>query len=290
MPPENNPPQNSPSSLKQIRTFQGDVAEALGRQKESLVSIQQTEQFKKRLEPALSLDSEIAKKRRNFFFLLVGSFFFIWLGLMGAWFGYREYERKTAPPVISVPLNRFISPESTASLDLSGSNATRDGLITVFDSAVFGLASGELRQIILKNGAMEEAPLIETPRFFEIIGSQAPGSLIRALDPAFMIGALGESRFIIFKISSFANAFSGMLAWEPALAEDLGPLLGKAELLKVSASASVFKDMVVRNKDVRVLEPILLYSFLDNEKLIITDKIETLQTLIERLTREKLSR
>lgn len=40
-------PQNrAPSPLKQIRTFQGDVAEALDRQQESLFSIQQAERAK----------------------------------------------------------------------------------------------------------------------------------------------------------------------------------------------------------------------------------------------------
>jgi len=35
---------------------------------------------------------------------------------------------------------------------------------------------------------------------------------------------------------------------------------------------------------------VFLYSFLDNKVLIITDNVGTLQTLIDRLTRESLTR
>jgi len=92
------------------------------------------------------------------------------------------------------------------------------------------------------------------------------------------------------------------------MAEDLLPIFGNPDLVKASEESNVFKDVIIRNKDVRVLEvthtiasgtasstevvqkPVLLYSFFDNQMLIITDKIETLQTIIDRLTREKLSR
>src|SRR3989344_1612476 len=53
---------NSP--LKQIRTFQGDVAEALGKEKPSLVSIQRAEHAKY----GAPTPESTAKGRRNQFF------------------------------------------------------------------------------------------------------------------------------------------------------------------------------------------------------------------------------
>ncbi len=292
------------SPLKQIRTFQGDVAEALSRQNESLVSIQQTEQFKRRVagidDPATAAELEATKRRRGFFFFLVGSIFFIALGLLGAWYGYHEFVRKTAPPRLSMPANRFISPTSEVSIDLS--NATRETLIAAFSSATMGLSPEELRHVVGRSGREEDAPLVKTAEFLKILESRAPGNLVRAFESLFMLGALGESPFLIIKLASFENAFPGMLAWEANLAQDLGPLLSTAELVKAIVPASVFKDVIMKNKDIRVLElsnsltpgeaprTILLYSFFDNNTLIITDDIETLQTLIDQLTREKLSR
>ena len=109
-----------------------------------------------------------------------------------------------------------------------------------------------------------------------------------------MAGSLGEDPFLIIKLTSFENAFAGMLSWEPNMARDLAPLLGTTDLLKVINPAYVFKDVIVRNKDVRMLEasstPVILYSFFDNQMLIITEDIDAIQTLIDRLTREKLLR
>ncbi len=122
---------------------------------------------------------------------------------------------------------------------------------------------------------------------------------MRSFEPYFMLGTLGESRFIIFRLASFENAFSGMLNWEKNLPADLGTLFSTAPLLSNITTESVFKDVIYRNKDVRLLSvptgpnststtPVLMYSFFDNKKLIITDNIETLQILIDRLTQTLL--
>ncbi|MDO8565049.1 MAG: hypothetical protein Q7R67_00250 [bacterium] len=296
------------SPLKQIRTFQGDVADALHRQNESLVSIQQTEASRRRASPDEVVDSEISERRKKTFFLLIGSLFFIILGIAGAWYGYREYLRKTAPPTPVTPSSRLISPESAVTLDLS--TASREIFLSRFAEAIIDVPAGALRHVILRNGPTVNSPLLETAGFFKILESQAPASLVRSFEPIFMVGALGESPFLIIKLSSFESAFAGMLAWEPNMAPDVAPLLGTEELLKVIPSTSVFKDVIVRNKDVRMLEsssvsttstssgqasspqatPIILYSFFDNRILIITENSETLQILMDRLTREKLSR
>jgi len=146
-----------------------------------------------------------------------------------------------------------------------------------------------------------DRPLLRTSEFLEILNSQAPGNLVRAFDPLFMFGSFKgslatdeTSTFLIIKLASFENAFAGMLAWEEHLAEDLGPLFATATLFKNVAPESTFVDVIDRNKDIRMLmlgeQPVLLYSFFDNNLLIITDHIETMRTLVDRLTREKLSR
>ena len=64
--------EKSSSPLKQIRTFQGDVAEALGKQKESIFSIQQSEQLKRAsggTVPEADNDAESDKKRKEFILL-----------------------------------------------------------------------------------------------------------------------------------------------------------------------------------------------------------------------------
>ncbi len=85
-----------------------------------------------------------------------------------------------------------------------------------------------------------------------------------------------------------------MLEWEPNIARDIGPIFMSAAELASTPQGTSFVDLTDRNKDMRVITlegaPVLLYSFFDNKYLIITDRLETMRTLIERLTREKLSR
>lgn len=284
--------EKAPTPLKQIRTFQGDVAEALEKQKESLVSIQRAEQLKKGSGGSIAISPEVSKKRKQFFYLLFGSFFFIVLGVVGTWYAYNEFIRKTATPEIAVPENRFISSNTEMELDLT--NTSREILISSLTGATENTARGELKHVVLNNIVEEETKLISISEFLKSLESQAPGNLIRSFDPLFMYGSLGESTFLIIKLVSFENAFAGMLNWEKNLSQDIGPLFATAEFLRSLPPEPVFRDLTDRNKDIRILsledQTILLYSFFDNNILIITDNLESLRTLINRLNQEKLSR
>ena len=278
--------------LKQIRTFQGDVAEALEKQRESLVSIQRAEQLKKSSGWSAPSMPESIQKRKQFFYLLLGSLFFIVLGAIGIKFGFNEFLRKTAPPEIAVPENRFLSASTEMALDLSG--ASRETIITSLSTTTEGVSRGELKHIVLNKIVGEETELLTTSEFLKALESRAPGNLVRAFDPLFMYGVLGDSVFLIIRLVSFENAFAGMLTWEKSLGQDIGPLFATREFLISLPLEPVFMDLTDRNKDIRILsldnQPIFLYSFFDNDTLIITDTLETLRTLIDRLNREKLSR
>ncbi len=294
---------SSTTPLKQIRTFQGDVAEALGKQKESIFSIQQSERLKRASgatvpDPTLMQESENDSKRKEFILLTVGSFLLIGLGLVGAWYGYQEFLRKTAPPVVAVPANRFINIQSE--MTLNAASSTRDRLFADISLNAGEVSENELMQFILRKGSVLTSPLLTTSEFFQLTQSKAPSNLVRAFDPLFMLGTLGQSRFLLIKLDSFENAFAGMLSWEKTLADDLGPLFETAPILQSNGSQSVFTDVTLRNKDARAIfaptgvgsttAPVLLYSFFDNQMLIITDSVETLRILVDRLTQELLSR
>lgn len=293
MPPEEN---EEKSPLKQIRTFQGDVANALSDQKESLFSIREVEHLKQSSGGSVpNTTPDDTDKRAQFYLLIIGTFFFLGLGALGAWFGYREFVKKTAPPVIVAPESRLLPAQSEVVLNLASSS--RDTLIAFIAKESAGLSGAELKHFILRKGSAAKAPLATTAELLKTLESQAPSSLVRAYDPLFMLGTLGEHRFLIIKLISFENAFAGMLTWEKTLGQDLGGLFVTAPLLKTITPESVFKDVTYRNKDVRILssvgtttEPILLYSFFDNKMLIVTDSLETLKTLMDRLTQELLTR
>jgi hypothetical protein len=324
--------------LKQIRTFQGDVAEALRRQNESLASIQQREQAR-RIDTAKKEEKVVPKatpaptneqatpktqtqpqqetqprprssnqngiqntnpgRTKELALYFVGSVVLIGLSGLGGWYAYNTFMNQRVADPIPAPENRFVSPNTEKEIVISESS--RLGLVNSITQNVEAIGLEEIRHLVIKEqpSSIGGPVLMSSERFLSLLESRAPGSLVRAFDPLFMLGIVGKeslrpSTFIIFKLESFENAFAGMLDWEESIAEDIGPIFSTAEILRSGASEIEFRDITTRNKDVRVLEingqVSLLYSFYDNEILIITDNLETMQTLIERLNREKLSR
>ena len=143
--------------------------------------------------------------------------------------------------------------------------------------------------------------LIRTPEFLELIEARAPDALIRSLDDEFTFGihAIRDNEpFIILKLRSYDIAFASMLEWETSMNENLSPLFGPIvrpmQRLR-PAQASVFQDIIISNKDVRVLideqgNIALLYSFPDRETLIITTNEQTFAEIFTRLTSSRVQR
>jgi hypothetical protein len=298
--------------LKQIRTFQGDVADAIKSQQESLYSIQHQEQKKKeKVEIAIEkgevkqvkvpLDPEAARRRKNLL-LSAGSILLLALGVVGAYFGYQEFRTRSEAPLIEQPANRFL--RSAKEVEVETVSLTRDtlvGKIMQFESA--DIPKDGILHVIYKAAPTSTTTLLSTENFLKLVDSHAPSSLVRAFDRLFMFGIIGTeedgvttpSNFILIKLVSFENAFPGMLAWEKTLADDLLALFTtRAEVRNIPTGAS-FEDITIRNKDARVLRDstgkiVLLYSFFENNMLVITDNEETFRTLVTRLTNEKLVR
>ena len=278
--------------LKQIRTFQGDAAEALERQQSSLVSIQRAEHLKGGVEFISAAALEEARKRKHFFLFFLGSIVLLIMTGAGGWYAYSEFVRKTTTPILDTP-DRLLTSNTEVNLKVE-TNATREVLINALTRAFGTVPPEELKQLVLKKATGDTDTLLSTSEFLQILDTRAPSHLVRAFDPLFMFGALGGSTFLIIKLVSFENAFAGMLSWEKGIAQDIGPLFSTAPFLRDIPLEPVFIDVTDRNKDIRMLalgnQSVLLYSFFDNNMLIITDNIDTLRTLVERLTREKLSR
>lgn len=282
--------------LKQIRTFQGDVAEALGKQQESLVSIQRAEQARKEVTKSLTeAEEKSGSTKKQFFLLLLSSLLLFTLSVAGIWYAYKAFVEKTATPIPVAPANRFISPSSEFSINFT--SIPRETFIASLNKATSDLSNGEIRHIVLKKTLGDEESLLPISKFLETLDSRAPGSLVRAFESDFMLGAINNgatsSTFLIIKLSSFENAFAGMLLWEKDMRADIGSIFSTADILKELPTDSVFVDITDKNKDIRSItfnnKPVLLYSFLDSKILIITDSLETLRTVVERLTQERLS-
>ncbi len=287
-----------PSPLKQIRTFEGDVAEAIKKQNESLISIQRKEE--KRRDAVKTLAPNIGEEEHRSYKPLFMSLLTIVLiagGGYASYYAWTTYTEKSALPITATPANQFIN--ATLVTDVDASTLGRQALIDLVEQArLQDRKDSELEQLELRRGTEPTSELLSTADFLTRLASHAPNPLVRSFNELFMLGVLGGNpshTVLIIKLNSFENAFPGMLEWEGRLVEDLMPLFISRERLQGIPTISEFKDKTIQNHDTRILRDstgniILLYGFFDNEILIITDNEESFRTVLNRLQSEKLSR
>ena len=105
-------------------------------------------------------------------------------------------------------------------------------------------------------------------------------TVTRYFDKNFVLGVNGENDiFLIFETSDFGATFSGMLEWEKYIENDLSFMFKKQE--NDSDSLFLWKDSIIKNKDVRILsnskgDSKIYYSFIDKNTLAITSSEKTL--------------
>lgn len=305
------PIEDSPfSPLKQIRTFQGDVASALHKQNESLISIQRSENAVREARKIFATPKsteEIAQEESNkkLIFLLIGSLVLaVSSGLIG-WYAYNGYMAKTALPAPESTPNRLLTSGSEVKIDAS--HLSREAFVLGMGvETAKKVVSGAVVQIQLQKQTATTTVPLTAGDLLNLLESRAPGSLIRSLNPIFMLGLLGNKTvststdrlnhvFLLIKLDSFDNAFPGMLEWEKNMRDDILPIFASPATLATTSPIALFSDLTIQNKDARILkdstgQTVLLYSFFDNNMLIITDNEASLKTIIGKLNAEKLSR
>ncbi len=313
MNPEQPIEDGSSSPLKQIRTFQGDIASALHKQNESLVSIQRSEHAVREARKVFATPKsaeEIAQTESNkkLIFLLIGSLILIILSGAIGWYAYKGYVTKTALPIPEQIPNRLLISSSEVQID-TGHLSREAFILGIGTETTKKIMSGAVVQIQLQKPTATSTTILTTGDLLNLLESRAPGSLIRSLNPVFMLGLLGGETisidatstsqfnhvFLLIKLDSFDNAFPGMLEWEKNMRDDILPIFASPETLATTSSATLFSDLTIQNKDARILkdsagQTVLLYSFFNNNMLIITDNETSLKTIIGKLNAEKLSR
>ncbi len=349
------PTQNTPSSSKlsnsavvrNLRTYQGDVAEAMKKNNTSTLSITMAErkreeaQKKEREEarrqqvpvpqpiatilpqpkrpPAPPKKQKVrtgdAAKRIG---TIAVSIFLIVLGVVVV-FGFYTLQ-KSGPPTVAVnPLDETLVPV-TGQVSYNANGITRDTLLEIinFQRNEEEISSGEILHIAL---AKEQPNTVlsfamTTQEFLDAINVSPPPIVERSLDEELTLGMyhVGTPEpFILIRLDSFENAFSGMLRWESSLYDDLGIFFSRTVLSQTSAATTTqggqtsqvvdlaarpttpFEDITIRNRDARVLrnnrgEIVLLYAFIDREILLITGSDAIFREISQKIQSSRLIR
>jgi len=364
--------------IKNLRTFQGDVADAIKKQNASVITIAMAEQNRnaKREEstggtqniithenelqrilgkkappgvpkpptptrvppkPAPVLPQKIAyaepeepKKKIDPEFIrnaltITGSVLLILLGV-GAVIGFYVLQKKpTIAPAPKVD-QTIVAFNTKAEIETAG--IKRDDLILKLNSLREGGVENQndITYIALTKKMESDTVSITTTELFGILATSIPASAVRAFGDQFMMGMYSTEKnepFLILKVTSFDNAFAGMLAWEKTLNKDIGSIFSSRSIPITSvAPAPVatatgtpstttapatrvvnvdalikteFEDITIQNKDARVLkntrgDDIVLYSFLDQNTILITSSQKAFHEILNKFIAEKLVR
>lgn len=224
-------------------------------------------------------------------FLVIGSVL-----AMGAFYAYRL---NTAPNLTPQFEPAIIFTEARESIDVTDKNAR--GIMATLANArrdtIFSLGSviefHVTRILETEEGAAVVAHL-DPVDFLESVGANVPDTFLQTLGPEYVLGVhvIDENvPFLILTTRSYGHAFSGMLAWEKNLEENLLPFFSpNIEYVKpaVAEDENAFSDTVVQNLDVRILRDSdrnirILYAFVNRGTVVVTTNIRTLIELSSRL-------
>jgi hypothetical protein len=277
--------QKDRAPIKSLRTYQGDVEEAISRNKYSDTTIFVAEQKRRTDHPEKTVEVKYSPRRDKLFIYLGGIFFILGLGAIAIVY----YIRYTEKVVIEQQTKTLLS--FSAEKDLMIAGETRESLLEKIknEKENFNLP---INSVLYLNTTDGKNP-VSMEKILSLLGPSQPPSLSRSFDTDYMIGVYAfdtNEVFLILKVKDFASSYSGMLHWEKDMPKDLAKIFSIDDgLLSTSSS---FVDEALKNKDLRIFKDSsnktqLLYSFIDQETLIITKNENIFNAIIGRYSINK---
>lgn len=306
------PQYNYSGTLRNIRTYEGDVAELLANRGVSKASIAISENVKKgegeTIKNTLNTPPELIQENKEpshigfKVFMTLASLVLIALGVAT---GYFFYSKSPVPTIINQPApqqNKVIPAlvpfDTQTSINTDG--LTSANLLGKIVAEINKTQSpGTIKEIVFTETKESKLYRVSSSEMATILGVNIPDIILRTLTSQWMLGINAASdgtktAFVVVNTNLFQNAFAGMLAWEDGLPSDLRRFIIPSSTA-VNAPSGEFKNQVIKNKDVRVFttkdnQILFAYSFIDNTTLIITANPSVLGTILSRLENKSFVR
>lgn len=263
------------NNLKTLRTYQGDVEEAIGSTKASVTTIAVAEQERKLEERPIDTVVDNSNKRNKMIMLFASVL--IVIGLASVVYIY--YMKSGNIVVESNHMQTIIG--YTDKFDINISSTTTNTLLQTIlkEKTAYNKPINSVLFINMVSGSNIASSKEVIAKLIENI----PQPILRNLDEDYMIGLYTYDTnvpFIIMTTNDYGASFAGMLKWEETMPNDLAKIFDTNT--ESATSSLVFVDESVKNKDLRVLfgndgKAILVYTFLDKKTILITknEKIMT---------------
>jgi len=290
--------------VKTLRTYRDDVANILKSQKTSLSKMVVSEKEKRPYRDNKIGEEGLSKKIPLGFMVII---IIVLFSLIAGFVGNYYINKKNNAGITEIIIPSFIFSDYQKELFLN--NLNKKSIIEDI-TAEIDLTSIPLGQIIQLFLTIEDSTgqfvvekadgsklLLTTEVFLNLLETKSLSPLKRSLRPDFVFGlhsALGNNPFLIFKVKSYENAFAGMLTWEKTMFDELSFLFQRRDS-KIDRYKNDFQDLIISNKDVRVLlnnegKIEFVYAFINRETLIVANNETTLKELFKRLLNADLER
>lgn len=136
-----------------------------------------------------------------------------------------------APAQTAVPDAPFITVDEAADIRIP-SNVSRDSLMTQLEATreQVNISLGLVEWFRLLAPATTTGQFIDllpAQQFFSVIAPNMPPDLLRSIRPQFLLGihSYDENQsFLVFQVDSYQQGYSGLLAWEQTMPQELAPL------------------------------------------------------------------
>lgn len=310
------------SIIKPLRTYETDFAEAMSKKRISTSSLVIAEDKRKQNTENLSNSKEISNKdiidkykshaTRNWILSIIS----LILICGGGFAGYYLYLRSPVAPVIiqnsttaQNTLSKSIIP-SDSKVVLSIDNKNANSILSQINSEINKQQNEKtIKEIVLSKTINTEVKKVSANEMLSLAEISPPDLITRSLSSDWMLGVYANSSglknpFVITTNIFFQNTFAGIIQWEKTMPNDLKQYLysGSAPISTTSdivipdfTTRGQYKDRIIKNRDVReyIAENghiIFLYSFISNDKLVITNDEEALEEIIVRLEKNAFLR
>ncbi len=227
----------------------------------------------------------------------------------GGYYAFYLYQKS---PLASTPTNNnntstsqieraksIISPDSKVLISITGKN--QNSIISAIKTEITkSQPEKTIKEIILTESNGEIISKVKAEKILNTIGVNTPELFSRSISDDWMLGVYsgtGEQKsvFIITTNNFFQNTFAGLIQWEKTMPEDLKQYLYSDSNNQDFTIRGQYKDKIIKNKDVREYVAdnghiSFLYSFISNDKLVITDSEEALEEIITKLEKDAFIR
>lgn len=264
------------SKLQSLRTYQGDVADIIKSQNESVASITIKEKIRDEQEAPKVEKPNVGVS----FVTLLMTLLLIGGSAVAILFVWRVLVNEQSPQIQIE--TEIISANNTVAISL----ITKSGLASELQKA-----SLQMGVVLLKLHDTKGEPIDSATTFFDLLGIELPSLLLRNLRGEFALGTHSSQNqipayFLILRADDFGVAFSGLLEWEGNMSNDLSFLGTRVQDANTSTKSFVWKDVIIKNKDARTLvstangsDILLAYSFLDKNTILITNSLHAISEI-----------